>query len=130
MFGSGRDVFSGAKLGAITIIAPNTVQEYWINNQSTGGDLTLGTNGQATPVSIGEDVTLICSCDQINVINAATGSTVAFPITISQGGTNALDIANAQTNLEVPTNSKRPSYHPKYPDTFPGNSFLVADVKI
>lgn len=98
--------FSGIMAGNVAIVVPNTFQEYWCDNQTTGGDLTIGTSGQASPVNLATGTTLICSCDASNVINAASGSAFAIPLPISEGGTNAITEAAARTNLQVPPDSR------------------------
>jgi len=90
--------FTGALTGARNIIVPATVQQYWIDNRTTGSHvLTVKVAGQT-----GEIVTQgsrgIYYCDGNDVLDADT-STVAFPITILQGGTGATTEAQARINL-------------------------------
>jgi len=90
--------FTGALTGARNIIVPATVQQYWIDNRTTGSHvLTVKVAGQT-----GEIVTQgsrgIYYCDGNDVLDADT-STVAFPITILQGGTGATTAAQARINL-------------------------------
>ena len=110
--GSGDFVLSGANLnrisyrftGALTgnrdIVVPNTTQQYWVDNQTTGAfTLSIGTVGQATPPSIGQGDTAIVYCDATNVVNAVSSASVTFPISVAQGGTGATDAVTARTNL-------------------------------
>ena len=90
--------FTGALTGARNIIVPATVQQYWVDNRTTGSHvLTIKVAGQT-----GEIVTQgsrgIYYCDGNDVLDADT-STVAFPITIQQGGTGATTQAQARINL-------------------------------
>jgi hypothetical protein len=112
--GSGDFVLSGVQLdrvayrfiGSLTgdrnIVVPNTIQEYWVDNNTTGAfSLFVNTAGQAIPVEIPQDNRAILYCDGSDVLDAES-SVVTFPITISQGGTGATTAALARTNLGVP----------------------------
>src|SRR5262249_5910947 len=63
--GSGNFVLSGGQLNQIgyrftgvltgdrAIIVPNTIQEYWVDNETTGAfNLTVGTLGQVSPITV------------------------------------------------------------------------------
>lgn len=117
--GSGDFVLSGANLdrisyrftGALTgnrrIVVPNTTQQYWVDNQTTGAfDLTISTAAQASPPAVVQGNSIIFYCDGTDVINAVSQSAVAFPITVGQGGTGATTPSGAQTNLQVPPISR------------------------
>jgi hypothetical protein len=112
--GSGDFVLSGVQLdrvayrfiGSLTgdrnIIVPNTIQEYWVDNSTTGAfSLFVQVAGQAIPVDIPQDNRAILYCDGSEVLDAES-SVVTFPITISQGGTGATTASLARTNLGVP----------------------------
>ncbi len=112
--GSGDFVLSGANLdriayrftGALTgnrrIVIPNTTQQYWVDNQTSGAfSLEIDTAAGAGQV-IPQGQSLIVYCDAVDVINATSSTSVAFPITIGQGGTNATTAAGARANLGVP----------------------------
>ena len=112
--GSGDFVLSGANLnrisyrftGALTgnrrIVVPNTTQQYWCDNQTSGSfTLEISTaagSGQIVP----QGNSVIVYCDATDVINATSSTSVSFPITIGQGGTNATTVGGAQINLQVP----------------------------
>jgi hypothetical protein len=111
--GSGDFVLSGANLnrisyrftGALTgnrrIVVPNTTQQYWVDNQTSGSfDLEIDTAaGAGQTIPQGESV--IVYCDATDVINATSSTSISFPITIGQGGTNATDAATARGNLSA-----------------------------
>ena len=112
--GSGDFVLSGANLdriayqftGVLTgnrrIVVPNTVQQYWIDNQTTGAfTLEIDTAAGAGQV-ITQGQSVIVYCDATDVINATSSTSVSFPVTIGQGGTGGITILAAQTNLQVP----------------------------
>ena len=90
--------FTGALTGARNIIVPATVQQYWIDNRTTGSYvLTVKVSGQ-TGVQVGQNTRGIYYCDGSDVLDADT-STVSFPIAVSQGGTGATTATNALINL-------------------------------
>jgi hypothetical protein len=93
-------IFTGTLTGDRDIIVPNTVQQYWVSNQ-TSGSYTLGirTSGQASPgASVPSGARAILYCDGTDVVDADT-ATIALPITIAQGGTGATTASGARTNL-------------------------------
>lgn len=91
--------FSGALAGNIKIVVPATVQQYWIDNQTSGAfTLSIGTAAQAAPPSIAQGSRSIFYCDGVNVVNASTAG-LAVPIAVNQGGTGAITAGAALTNL-------------------------------
>ena len=116
--GSGDFVLSGANLdriaynftGALTgnrrIVVPNTVQQYWVDNQTSGSfTLEIDTAAGAGQI-IPQGESAIVYCDATDVINAVSSTSVTFPITIGQGGTGATTVGGAQTNLQVPPDTR------------------------
>lgn len=96
--------FTGALAGALDIIVPSTVQQYWIDNETTGFAFGIRTVTQASPgVDITSTARDITYCDGTNVVRAETVG-ISTPLTISLGGTSATSAANARTNLDVPSN--------------------------
>lgn len=111
--GSGDFILSGVQLNRISynfvgtltgnrkIIVPNTIQQYWIDNSTTGAfNLEIATAAQITPVGIPQNNRAILYCDGTDVIDAETG-TLVIPVTVSQGGTSATTAAGAMNNLGV-----------------------------
>lgn len=110
--GSGNFTLSGANLNRIayrfvgvltgnrTIIVPNSIQQYWVANATTGAfSLFVRTAGQTPPgIEVLQNNQAIMYCDSNNVIDAES-STVSFPIPVAQGGTGAVNAATARTNL-------------------------------
>jgi hypothetical protein len=90
--------FTGTLLANMVIQVPNTIQQYWVSNQTSGAyTLALSTSG-GTPADVTQGARAILYCDGTDVYYAQTGG-LALPITISQGGTGATNISTARTNL-------------------------------
>tara|TARA_R110000824_G_scaffold12159_1_gene53323 strand:+ start:793 stop:1992 length:1200 start_codon:yes stop_codon:yes gene_type:complete len=90
--------FTGALTGARTIIIPATVQQYWIDNRTTGSyTLTVKVSG-TTGVIIATNERGIFYCDGSELLDADTAS-IGVPIAISNGGTGASSAGQALINL-------------------------------
>jgi hypothetical protein len=109
--GSGNYVLSGAELNRIgyrftgiltgtrNIVVPGAIEEYWVDNQTTGAfSLFVKTVAQVPGIEVLQNNRNILYCDGTNVI-AAESATVSFPIAVAQGGTGAVTAAAARTNL-------------------------------
>ena len=95
--------FTGLLAGNIHIIVPATVQQYWIDNETSGGfTFDVGVSGQVTPITVAVGARVILYCDGTNVVNASTGG-LAVPIPVNQGGTGATTAGVALTNLGATT---------------------------
>ena len=91
--------FTGLLAGNIQIVTPTTVQQYWVDNQTTGGfSLSIGVSGQVTPVNVPVSNRVITYCDGTNVLNASTAG-ISVPLAVNQGGTGAVTAGAALTNL-------------------------------
>ncbi|MFB3105752.1 MAG: hypothetical protein ACE1ZA_12645, partial [Pseudomonadales bacterium] len=117
--GSGDFVLSGANLNRISyrftglltgnrnIVVPNTTQQYWCDNQTTGAfTLTIATSGQASPPALAPGEAAIFYCDATDVVNAVSAVSIVLPLAVLQGGTGATTAAGAQANLGVPPNAR------------------------
>jgi hypothetical protein len=111
--GSGDFVLSGANLdrisyrftGALTgnrrIVVPNTTQQYWADNQTSGAFTLEVSTAAGAGIIVPQGQSIIVYCDATDVINATSSTSVAFPITIGQGGTSATTASGARTNLNA-----------------------------
>ena len=74
------------------IIVPSTVQQYWVDNATTGAyNLYLRTVG-GTPVSVSQNARAIFYCNGTNVVNADT-ATISLPLDVTDGGTGLTSYA-------------------------------------
>jgi len=90
--------FTGVLTGNRTIIVPATVQQYWVNNETTGPyNFTVKTSA-GTGVIVASGSRSILYCDGTDVVNADTGG-LAVPIQVSDGGTGATTAGAARINL-------------------------------
>ena len=91
--------FTGTLTSNVNIVVPATVQQYWVNNATTGA-FTLGiktASGAATLVTQG--ATGILYCDGTDIISATTSAAFAGIVPVVQGGTGATNAPSALTNL-------------------------------
>jgi hypothetical protein len=90
--------FTGTLTGNRNIICPATVQQYWVDNQTTGS-FTLDvkvTGGGGVTVNQGSRAILYS--DGTDMLDADT-STVSIPVLVNQGGTGATTASGARINL-------------------------------
>lgn len=91
--------FTGLLTGDRAIIVPDTVQQYWVDNQTTGSYIfTVEPYGSGTGVAIASGERAILYCDGTDVLDADTAA-VSYPIAVSQGGTGATTAGGALINL-------------------------------
>jgi hypothetical protein len=92
--------FTGAITGNIEVVVPNTVQQYWVYNNTTGGSFTLRvrTSAQTPGVLVTRGSRAILYCNGSEVVDAETGG-IAVPVPIADGGTGATTASAARINL-------------------------------
>jgi hypothetical protein len=91
--------FTGALTGNRTVVVPATVQQYWVDNRTTGSyTLTISPSGGGTGFVVGQDERVILYCDGTDVLNAATQG-ISVPLTVAEGGTGATTAGAALINL-------------------------------
>lgn len=92
--------FTGVLTGNRTIRVPGSIQQYWIDNSTTGAfSLFIKTVAQVAPgVEVLQGNRAILYCDGNNVVDADTG-TFTPPLAVALGGTGATTAAAARTNL-------------------------------
>jgi hypothetical protein len=91
--------FTGTLTGNRTVVVPATVQQYWVDNQTTGAyTLTIAPSGGGTGFNVGQGERVILYCDGTDVLNATTQG-ISVPLTIAEGGTSATTASGARINL-------------------------------
>ena len=92
--------FTGALDGDVEIIVPQTTQQYWVANNTTGGSFTLRvrTSPQTPGILVARDSRAILYSNGTEVVDAETGG-IGVPIGIPDGGTGAINASGARINL-------------------------------
>jgi hypothetical protein len=91
--------FTGALTGNRVIVVPATVQQYWVDNQTTGAyTLTITPSGGGVSVGVTQGSRAILYCDGTDVLNANTAG-LSLPLAVNQGGTGATTASGARINL-------------------------------
>jgi hypothetical protein len=91
--------FVGTLTANMEIVVPSTVQQYWVDNDTTGSfTLGLRTVSQVAPTNVSQGSRSILYSDGSIVIDADT-SGIAVPIAVSDGGTGATTAGAALVNL-------------------------------
>ena len=101
--------YTGTLTGSVTVNLPETIQVYYITNQTDGGgvyDITFQTGvpgGAVAIVPAGQQIILLC--DSVNLYNASTISAGATNVSLANGSedTPALNFAS-----EIDTGIYRP----------------------
>jgi hypothetical protein len=90
--------FTGVKTGNRVIIVPATVQQYWVDNETTGSYTFTVKTSAGTGVVVADGERAILYSDGTNVLRADTAG-VSYPIAVAQGGTGATTAGAALINL-------------------------------
>jgi hypothetical protein len=92
--------FTGTLTSNVTIVVPATVQQYWVNNATTGAfTLSLRASGSGSSTLVTQASTSILYCDGTTIVPATTAVTFAGILPVTQGGTGANNGPSALTNL-------------------------------
>jgi len=90
--------FTGVLTGNRNIIVPDTIQQYWVRNLTSGPyTLTVKTAASAG-VTVIQLTASILYCNGTQVVAAETGG-ITLPLSIAQGGTGATTAAGARISL-------------------------------
>lgn len=91
--------FTGALTGNRIIVVPATIQQYWVDNQTTGAyTFTIAPSGGGASFTVSQGQRAILYCDGTDVLNASTQG-ISVPLGIAQGGTGATTEGAALINL-------------------------------
>jgi hypothetical protein len=90
--------FTGALTGNRAILVPATVQQYWIDNSTTGAyTFTVKVSG-GTGVTVNTGQRGIYYCNGTDVVDADT-STLSTPVSVANGGTGSITASAARIAL-------------------------------
>lgn len=84
--------FTGILTGNRNIIVPASVQQYWVDNETTGAFTLTVKTGAGTGVVVPQTQRTILYCNGTDVIHAET-FIVSTPVVVSQGGTGLTSAA-------------------------------------
>ena len=90
--------FSGTLTGNRNIIVPATVQQYWVDNQTTGAYTFTIKTPAGLGVSVATGQRAILYSDGTDVLDADTAG-ISIPLDVSQGGTGATSAGAGLINL-------------------------------
>lgn len=90
--------FTGALLSNRNIIVPNTIQQYWVTNNTTGAFTLTVKTAALSGVAVTQTASSILYCNGSQIIQAETGG-ISLPLPVALGGTGAITAANARINL-------------------------------
>lgn len=92
--------FTGNLIGPTNIIVPNTIQQYWVTNNTTGNYTFTVKTASTSGVAITQTASAILYCNGNQVVPAESGG-ISIPIPIALGGTGATNAAQALINLGI-----------------------------
>jgi hypothetical protein len=84
--------FTGVLTGNRNIIVPASVQQYWVDNSTTGAFTLTVKTAAGTGEIVNQGQRRILYCDGVNVISAET-FIVSTPVAVTQGGTGLITVA-------------------------------------
>lgn len=90
--------FSGILTSNMVIVVPDTIQQYWVANTTTGAYTLTVSTALGSGVVVDQNARSILYCDGVDVYSADTGG-ISIPVAVAQGGTGATNAANALINL-------------------------------
>ena len=91
--------FTGLLTGNRSIVIPATVQQYWVDNQTTGAyTLSISPTGGGSSFNVAQGERVILYCDGTDVLNASTQG-ISVPLTVAEGGTSSTTAGGALINL-------------------------------
>ena len=90
--------FTGILTGDRDIIVPATVQQYWVDNQTTGAYVFTVKTSSGLGVILASGERAILYSDGTDVLRADTAG-ISYPIAVNQGGTGATTAGAALINL-------------------------------
>lgn len=93
--------FTGALTSNVTVVVPGTIQQYWVNNATTGPFTLSLKTPTGTPAVVNQGAKGIYYSDGTNIILAADPISIGIPVVVSAGGTGATTPSAARLNLGI-----------------------------
>lgn len=93
--------FVGTLTSDVHVIVPSTIQQYWINNATTGSFNFFIQTASGTPTQVNQGAKGIYYCDGTNMVLGSDPTSLTTPIVISDGGTGATTASGARLNLGI-----------------------------
>lgn len=90
--------FSGVLTANMIVVVPDTIQQYWVANNTTGSYTLTIANASGSGIAVAQGSRTILYCDGVDIYSAETGG-VSLPVSVSQGGTGSTTAGNALINL-------------------------------
>ena len=90
--------FSGVLTANMEIVVPDTVQQYWVANTTTGAYTLTVRTVSGTGITVAQGARTILYSDGVDIYPAETAG-LSFPIAVSQGGTGSTTAGGALANL-------------------------------
>lgn len=90
--------FSGTLTANMVVVVPDTVQQYWVANTTTGAYTLTVKTVSGSGIAVAQGARTILYSDGVDMYPAETGG-LSFPISVSQGGTGATTAGGALANL-------------------------------
>ena len=85
--------YTGTLTGNVTIVLPQTIQVYYITNQTNGGgpgyQITFTTSGGGATATVPASQQVILLCDSVNLLNASTIAAGAVNVSLVDGTVGA-----------------------------------------
>ncbi len=95
--------FVGTLTSDVYVIVPPTVQQYWVNNATSGAFSLFIRTSAGTPVEVNQGARGIYYCDGSAIVLGSDPTTLSTPIVIGDGGTGATTASAARLNLGITT---------------------------
>jgi hypothetical protein len=71
--------FTGALAGNTTVVVPASIQQYWVDNETTGAfTLTISAGGAGSTFTVPQASRTILYCDGLNIVNAISSGAIQF----------------------------------------------------
>jgi len=116
--------FVGTLTSDCYIIVPPTIQQYWVDNSTTGAYALYLKTASGSPIGVGQGTRGIYYCNGTNVVDADT-TTLAIPVVAADGGTGQTSYAIGDLLY-----ASAPTVLSKLSDVATGNALISGGVGV